>query len=83
MVLCTEIMGNTLLLTLNIHSWVEFFNKNKARITHLGAEDHKFYTKVLYSDDSAKEAYLQICHRGNINPSLINFDSTKTHILSC
>eukprot|EP00957_Ditylum_brightwellii_P208332 15356886-Ditylum_brightwellii.AAC.2 len=82
-VLCAKITGNTSLLTLSIYSWVAFFNKNKEHITHLGAKDHKFYTKVLYSVDTAKEAYLQTCCKGNIDATLINFNSTKTQILSC
>eukprot|EP00957_Ditylum_brightwellii_P029890 2261588-Ditylum_brightwellii.AAC.1 len=43
--LCTEITGDTSLLTMKIYSWVAFFNKNEKCITQLGAENHEFYTK--------------------------------------
>eukprot|EP00957_Ditylum_brightwellii_P104865 7992182-Ditylum_brightwellii.AAC.1 len=79
--LCAEITGNISWVTLSIYSWVTFFNKNKERITHLGTEDHKFYTKVCYSVDITKEAYLQDCCKGSINAALIQFDSLKTQIL--
>jgi hypothetical protein len=61
---------------------VTFFNRNKKRLTHLGTEDNEFFLKVLYTVDTAKEAYLHDWCNGSINPSLINFASTRSQILS-
>eukprot|EP00957_Ditylum_brightwellii_P133133 10150614-Ditylum_brightwellii.AAC.1 len=56
-VLCTKITGNYSFRIQRIYSWVTFFNINEEWLTHMGSKDHIFL-KVLYSVDTAKEAYL-------------------------
>eukprot|EP00957_Ditylum_brightwellii_P176063 13406617-Ditylum_brightwellii.AAC.1 len=80
--LCAELTSNLSYLIQRIYSWVAFFNHHKERLTHLGAKDHEFYTKVLYLVDTAKEAFLQECHEGHINKDLISFETLKAQILS-
>eukprot|EP00957_Ditylum_brightwellii_P185387 14116480-Ditylum_brightwellii.AAC.1 len=59
--LCAELTSNHSILTQCIYSWVAFFNRHEDRLTHLGAEDYKFYTNTLYSVNTVKEAILKEC----------------------
>eukprot|EP00957_Ditylum_brightwellii_P129946 9911505-Ditylum_brightwellii.AAC.2 len=74
-------MGDLSLLTRNIYPWVAFFNKHEERLTHLGLEDPEFFTKVLYSVNTAKEFFLQECWNGVMNLCLIDFNNLKAQIL--